>query len=76
MLDMIPVAPAAAGLEVRPLFPLLLPRSCKRLAQRAKAFPGRDENGFNVLATWWARGPDHNGLQGFAIYLKWLPCKL
>lgn len=41
---------------------LLHPNNCNGFAQRAKAFPGGDENGFNVLANWWVRGPDHNGL--------------
>lgn len=73
---MIRAQSATPGSELRPLSPLLSQPRRKALAQRAKGFPGRDENGFNVLATWWARGPDHNGLQGVAIYLKWLPCKL
>ena len=48
--------------EVRPLSPLLSRDACSALTQRAKGFPRRDENGFNALATWWVRGPDHNGL--------------
>ena len=68
MLDMIRAHGATPGCELRPLSPLLSQPRRKALARRAKGFPRRDENGFNVLATWWVRGPDHNGLRGFATH--------